>query len=382
MEGHMFKVNQTSFQLSAKAPSYVLFMQARDSVLAVGASNNVIKLYNLETFRLITKLEGHKGFVVGLKFDPENADCLWSCSKDGTIMSWDVQHGLYDVVFRIPKFTPLCFDMSVDGKYFVVGCACVSGEDEAEAPVFVFQRGVSEPIAVLEMHSDDVVRVTFNKQQPAMFASASMDGAANIVDVSLFESVDDADDAITITLMADSSLEKVGFFGDSGEFLYGLTHDERLVLWHAHPREEDEDELISSFDDPRACVQGFEAHYLVDLIYTGGRLFLLAGNDDDGSLCLCHVNLGSIEAVSLLPEAHCNRVRCVLWEAEKDMLITGGDDTSICSWSSTAPQPSASSQNKTKRHEGEDERDQAKGGDRNQQTESKKAFAKGVMDNM
>eukprot|EP00055_Hartaetosiga_balthica_P009126 m.35656 g.35656 ORF g.35656 m.35656 type:complete len:376 (+) comp6618_c0_seq2:34-1161(+) len=370
---HMFKVNQTAFQLSAKAPSYVLFMEVKNDLLAVGASNNDIKVYNADSFRMVNKLEGHKGFVVGLKFDAVDDSCLWSCSKDRTIMSWDVQHGLGDVAFRIPKYTPLCFDMSVDGKYFVVGCACISGEDEAEAPVFVFERGVVDPIAVIEAHSDDVVRISFNEKIPHQFATASMDGAANIVDISLFETVEEVDDAITLTLMADSSLEKVGFFGNSGEFLYGLTHDERLVLWHSAPRGDDEDELLSTFDDPRGMIQGFEASYLIDVLFYDGRLFLLAG-DDDGNLCLCHVNMASIEAVYLLPEGHCNRVRCIFWNAAKDVLITGGDDTSICSWSSTPPQktisPSKNKRNSDADHEIDFEKGSIEGGEKKAHTKT------------
>ena len=40
--------------------------------------------------------------------------------------------------------------------------------------------------------------------------------------------------------------------GPSNEYIFGLTHSETFLMWHALPRENDESEEIAHFRNPRA----------------------------------------------------------------------------------------------------------------------------------
>ena len=65
------------------------------------------------------------------------------------------------------------------------------------------------------------------------------------------QDLESPDDALVHTLNSESSVSKIGFFGPSHEYLYGLTHIETLLLWHAYEREGEDEDLIADFSDLR-----------------------------------------------------------------------------------------------------------------------------------
>jgi RNA polymerase sigma factor (sigma-70 family) len=56
--------------------------------LAVGATDNLVHLWDLETGRELTPLRGHSWYVTGLAFDPKG-QWLYSTGWDGSIRRWD-----------------------------------------------------------------------------------------------------------------------------------------------------------------------------------------------------------------------------------------------------------------------------------------------------
>ncbi|HEX2896841.1 MAG TPA: hypothetical protein VHP63_02180, partial [candidate division Zixibacteria bacterium] len=58
-------------------------------LLAVGCEDNVVRIYDFESRKLVNKLEGHRGAVYSAQFFPGN-DKILTCSRDSTLRIWDV----------------------------------------------------------------------------------------------------------------------------------------------------------------------------------------------------------------------------------------------------------------------------------------------------
>lgn len=128
---------------------------------------------------------------------------------------------------------------------------------------------------------------------PTLLASGSTDGLVNVFDIAAPDGADDPEDCLIHTLNSESSVSKVGFFGPEGEYLYGLTHTETFLMWHAIARDTDEPELISHFPALREAAHeaGCPLDYLVDCIYQpeSQRLFMVGGTFS-GEMALFHVS--------------------------------------------------------------------------------------------
>ncbi len=92
-----------------------------DKILAIAGYGNAVRLHEVETRRLLRRLEGHKDEVVAVAYSPDGG-ALASASWDGTVRLWDAATGM-------ERGTPLqhdkkviCVAFSPDGKILASGC--------------------------------------------------------------------------------------------------------------------------------------------------------------------------------------------------------------------------------------------------------------------
>jgi len=87
--------------------------------IAVGFSDNKIRIYDLKSFELKNTLDAHGNSVFTIKYSPDN-QLLLSAGRDAHLMVWDVNSGyiqLQDIVAHMYAINNI--DFSPDGKHFV-----------------------------------------------------------------------------------------------------------------------------------------------------------------------------------------------------------------------------------------------------------------------
>jgi len=87
--------------------------------LAVGYSDNNIRIYDLTDFSLKYEINDHSNSVFTIKYSPDN-QLLLSAGRDAHLMVWDVKSGyvqLHDIVAHMYAINNIEF--SPDGKHFV-----------------------------------------------------------------------------------------------------------------------------------------------------------------------------------------------------------------------------------------------------------------------
>ncbi|MEX2168646.1 MAG: protein kinase [Pirellulales bacterium] len=99
-----------------------------DSLLASGHDDGTIRLWDVDSGRLLNELTGHESKLRDVAFTPDGKTLL-SAANDGTVRLWSVEHGReYGVFFRARSLTtndPVEFACRVclanDGKQLVIG---------------------------------------------------------------------------------------------------------------------------------------------------------------------------------------------------------------------------------------------------------------------
>ncbi|MBL6446458.1 WD40 repeat domain-containing protein [Fulvivirga sp. 29W222] len=87
--------------------------------MAVGYSDNKVRIFNLDDYQLVRELEGHENSVFTVKYSPDG-QLLVTAGRDAHLKIWDVQAGyleLEDIVAHMYAINNL--DFSPDGKHFV-----------------------------------------------------------------------------------------------------------------------------------------------------------------------------------------------------------------------------------------------------------------------
>lgn len=317
-------------------PTYLLDVALQPAgLLAVSCSNFTIHLHNKDTLSLVGEYRGHSRPLCGVVFSHTSPDFLYSCSADGTVRGWDVRRPGTDAV-QVFKSNPShrysSFDLSCSDTLLCGGTEQVNDEDS-----FLVFWDVRKPGGRLlgvysESHSDDVTQVTFHPQDKDRLASGSTDGLVNVFDLSRGAE----EEALLSTCNSDSSAGFVCWSGANYTQLLCLSHDEGLHLWDLSQLDMDEPLTIFSTSDARSLTltpDGGGVDYLV-----GGRWLeeaqklLVVGGKNSGELHLMECDDGGLRLLRSLEGGHASTVRCFLWDAAEEALVTAGEDAQLLLW--------------------------------------------------
>ncbi|XP_022606534.1 WD repeat-containing protein 89 [Seriola dumerili] len=317
-------------------PTYLLHVALQPtSLLAVSCSNFTIHLHNKDTLNLVGEYQGHSGPLCGVTFAHSSPDLLYSGSADGTVRGWDVRRpGTESVqMFKSdPSHSYCSFDLSCSDTLLCAGTEQVNDEDS-----FLVFWDIRKPGGGLlgvysESHSDDITQVCFHPRDKDRLASGSTDGLVNVFDLSRGAE----EEALLATCNSDSSAGSVCWSGADYTQLLCLSHDEGLHLWDLGQLDTDEPLTIFSTSDARSLTplaDGGGVDYLV-----GGRWLeeaqklLVVGGKNSGDLHLMECDDKGLRLLRNLEGGHSSTVRCFLWDATGEALVTGGEDAQLLLW--------------------------------------------------
>lgn len=309
------------------------------STLAVSLSTNALKFYSPATGQYLGECKGHEGTIHEISFSaPLSPQVICSCSSDGTVRAWDTRNFKQISLLR-GGMSQEMFSFSFGGSS---GNLLAAGSN---AQILLWDWRNSKQVACLEeSHMEDVTQVKFAPNQQSKLISAAVDGLVCVFDT---DGDIDEDNNLLSVMNAETSVAKVGFFGNTYQKLWCLTHIETLSVWDWSDgaREMNIEDARSLATDRWSLDQ---VDYFVDCHYSqpDDQLWLIGGttagtlgyfpvrNDPAGAI-------GSAEAV--LEGGHTGVVRTVYPAAGIHQNLgqnkglfgwTGGEDGRLCCWHS------------------------------------------------
>uniref|UniRef100_A0A2P2K7Y6 Uncharacterized protein MANES_01G217700 n=2 Tax=Rhizophora mucronata TaxID=61149 RepID=A0A2P2K7Y6_RHIMU len=325
---------QTNFQ-----DHYVFQIVPKDdwSSMAVSLSTNAVKLYSPATRQYQGECRGHSNAVNEICFSVLSApNVLHSCSSDGTIRAWDTRT-FHQVSCLSAGSGQEVFSLTFGGStdnLLAAGCA---------SQILFWDWRQNKQIACLEdSHVDDVTQVHFVPGYKNKLLSASVDGLMCIFNTD--GDIND-DDHLESVINVGTSIGKVGFFGESYQKLWCLTHIESLSIW-------DWKDAINeaSFEEGRTLASESwmldNVDYFVDCQYPGeGECLWAIGGTNAGALGYFPVNCTGAGAIgppeAILDGGHTGVVRSILpmktlregpGQSQGIFGWTGGEDGRLCCW--------------------------------------------------
>lgn len=309
------------------------------STLAVSLSTNALKFYSPATGQYLGECKGHEGTIHEISFSaPLSPQVICSCSSDGTVRAWDTRN-FKQISLLSGGMSQEMFSFSFGGSS---GNLLAAGSN---AQILLWDWRNSKQVACLEeSHMEDVTQVKFAPNQQSKLISAAVDGLVCVFDT---DGDIDEDNNLLSVMNAETSVAKVGFFGNTYQKLWCLTHIETLSVWDWSDgaREMNIEDARSLATDRWSLDQ---VDYFVDCHYSqpDDQLWLIGGTTA-GTLGYFPVRndpAGAIRsAEAVLEGGHTGVVRTVYPAAGIHQNLgqnkglfgwTGGEDGRLCCWHS------------------------------------------------
>ncbi|KAM0901007.1 hypothetical protein ACQ4PT_020265 [Festuca glaucescens] len=310
------------------------------STLAVSLSTNALKFYSPATGQYMGECTGHTGTIHEISFSaPSSPQVICSCSGDGTIRAWDTR-SFKQISLLNGGASREMFSFSFGGSS---GNLLASGSN---SQVLLWDWRSSKQLACLEdSHMDDVTQVRFAPKQQSKLISAAVDGLVCVFDTD--GDIDEDNDLLSV-MNVETSVANVGFYGNTYQKLWCLTHIETLSTWDWNDGTRE-----LNVEDARSLSTNKwnldHVDYFVDCHYSlpDDRLWVIGGTNA-GTLGYFPVKTdpagGAIDsAEAVLEGGHTGVVRTIypagsslerLGQHRGIFGWTGGEDGRLCCWQS------------------------------------------------
>jgi serine/threonine protein kinase len=183
-------------------------------ILASGAADRRIRLWNTDTGKIISTFDGHQESVMALAFMP-NGKILISAGVDRTIRFWDVERK--QLLKTIEAHTQAIHALAIsrDGSLIISG--------SLDRTVQVRQLGTSVH-HTLEGHQDGVLAVAISPDNQTI-ASGSMDGMVHLWDANTKQ--------LITSLQAHQSAVRSIVFQINSKFFITASWDRTIKIWRS-----------------------------------------------------------------------------------------------------------------------------------------------------
>lgn len=284
-------------------------------------SSSDMHVYTIDcgTLSISSKIRAHDAKITCIQpWQTENT-VFMSSSEDQFIKIWDTRSG------QSPRF-------SINTKNEVNSIAIGMNDHLLAASwensiYFYDARSISSSghTRILgqyaDVHTDIVTQLDFSPQDQKLLVSSSEDGL-----VTIYNTATSAQEAAVVSILnTECPVRKFGFFGSGYEGLFVLSTVETASFWH-YPS----NQRIVNFPSIR---DDFMVDYLIDCSYdtSTDELLIIAGRHD-GNGCVLKANPEGLSKKFDLNEGHSTTLRC--WSAVGSYWFTGGEDASVCAWTS------------------------------------------------
>lgn len=273
-----------------------------DQIIAVGASNGNVYLWNITTTQLLATFAGHTGWVWSVAFSPDG-NTLASGSTDSSVRLWNVQSGQCLQVLTEHTSCVWCVSFSPDGQQLA------STSEDQTVRLWNLQ---GQCLYVLREHNESVYAAHFAPDQQTL-ASSSHDTTIRIWDVS--------NGNCLRVLQGHISGVQCLCYSPDGQLIASGCRDGSIRLWSGYLASD----RLSTLNFK--VLQG-HTDWVWDIAFSPDGCFL-ASASRDGTLRLWSVQDG--QAIYVL-DSHTHDVHGLAISTDSQLLVSAGKDHTVRLW--------------------------------------------------
>ncbi|ESO98356.1 hypothetical protein LOTGIDRAFT_159161 [Lottia gigantea] len=335
---------KSAISLAKTEPEYILTLAAQEnrcedseSLLAATSSNFTIRLYNKTTLASSSNIQAHDTVITGITFGNEDPNILISSSSDKTVKCWDLRSSPENAAQTFQGGCNTGFgsvDINSDDRLICAGTEVDKNKDVFM--IFWDRRKSSYLGSYTESFENEITQVKFHPSKSDCIASGASDGLVNIFNLK----ETDEDDALQLTLNTESFVARIGWCGEDYSNIYCITDVDTYHVWDAT-----EGDVIKEVLNLKDKLKGEESiDYMIDVVPTldTSKHFLATGTKS-GDIKLLDVTSKIPDMISCLSKGHNEIVRCIYYNVQNRTLVTGGEDSLLCLWSSENITPNTNS---------------------------------------
>ena len=220
--GHLVKNNPIQIQSGYHLPSQIdsIAFSPNGKLLANGSLTGEIRLWNINSGRLIRKLTDQYGFIKSLSFSPDG-ELLASGSDDGSILVWDIETGRYEPFLAERMRGISCLSFSSDGKMLLGGS--VNGD------IHLFDVETRNTLRTFTGHIAEISHLMFSPDD-SKIASIGWDGSIRLWDI------ESAKQLKTMSMPISGHFRgywrEIWFADDGDLFAINLDYNHFIHLWN------------------------------------------------------------------------------------------------------------------------------------------------------
>ncbi|MEG4913976.1 WD40 domain-containing protein [Microcoleus sp. B7-D4] len=332
LEGHFASVNSVAISPDGKT-------------LASASADKTIKLWNLQTHKLLATITGHTNSVYAVSFSP-NGKLLATGSDDNTVKLWDTTTGKQIITITGHTNSVNAVSFSPDGKLLVTG--------SADNTVKLWDTTTGKQIITITGHTNSVNAVSFSPDGKTL-ASASYDNTIKLWNLQT--------QTLLITLAGHSNWVNSVAFSPDGKTLASGSSDNTIKLWNLlWDRPTPKLELIETLTGHSNWVNSVSFSPNGKLLATGSadKTVQLWGTTTGKQIITLTGHKDAVNAVSFSPNGkllatgsadntvklwdtstgkeiktitgHTNSVNAVSFSPNGKLLVTGSADNTVKLW--------------------------------------------------
>jgi len=331
---------------------YFLYLESLPCKYAAALStpSNSILLLDKERLQPVVTFNAHDGLITSLRSTSSlpsglGQQTLLSSGNDGLVKVWDDRIHAKSPMLQFEDRRPIqTFDVSMDGSCLATGTEY--SDNEAHI-IFWDIRSERQPTHInTSAHSDDISTIRFHSETPHILLSASTDGLLCTTDVRV---VDEDESGIHVGNWG-CSISNAGWVNTDisagngkNACIWAHSDMQTVSLWS------NELDLVHDYGDIRKPrIEGsWESEYFIDATSrlesvsqlapssTGGLGLWMGSNDGKVALIFAQ-DAQSWKLERTLEGSHSDVVRCILWDPEHSVLVSGGEDSRLTTWSISA----------------------------------------------
>lgn len=267
--------------------------------IASGNVDKTVKIWNLQTGKVIYTLSGHKKEIWAIAISPDGKT-LASGSGDKTIKLWDIGSGQLINTLNGHSDWVLSVAFSPDGKTLASG--------SADRTIKLWDVGSGKAIRTLNGHIEAVNAIAFSPRSPQL-ASASEDNTIQLWDLGTGQMLN--------TLYVDSQGVRSIAFSLDGQTLASGGGDGSLYLWDV------------ATSQVKSTMFGHSASVNAVVFSPDGKTLVSGGSILDSTIKLWNRNTGQL--LQKL-NGHSDTIRAVAISPDGRTLFSGSEDKTIKIW--------------------------------------------------